>query len=66
VKLVKSGGQQYSELVLVVVLFCAWGAILLARMPGLYLSPFLAWEFHLTPAQVGMLGLALAISWAFS
>ena len=65
-KLVKSGGQQYSELVLVAVLFFAWGAIFLARMSGLYLSPFLAPEFHLTPPQCGLLGSALAISWAFS
>lgn len=65
-KSVSTGKQQNSELVLVAVLFLAWGAIFLARMSGLYLSPFLAPEFHLTPAQVGMLGSSLAISWAFS
>jgi predicted MFS family arabinose efflux permease len=63
---VNSKDQPKSDMTLVATLFWAWGAIFLARMSGLYLSPFITPEFHLTRAQVGMLGSALALSWAFS
>ncbi len=51
---------------MVVVLFFTWGAVFLARMSGLYLAPYIAPEFHLTHAQVGMLGSVVAITLAFS
>jgi MFS family permease len=54
------------ENMLVGILFCSWGTVFLDRMSQLYLAPYIAPEFHLTHAQVGMLASVLAITWAVS
>jgi len=63
---VSSTNQANRELRVVAVLFFTWGSVFLARMSGLYLAPYIALEFQLTHAQVGMLSSVLAITWAFS
>jgi predicted MFS family arabinose efflux permease len=54
------------ENILVTIMFFTWGTVFLDRMSGLYLAPFIAREFQLTEAQIGMLASALAITWAIS
>jgi MFS family permease len=54
------------EKTLIAILFFTWGTVFLDRMSQLYLSPFIAPEFHLTHQQVGALASALGIGWAFS
>jgi predicted MFS family arabinose efflux permease len=51
---------------LLVLFFCTWGTVFLARMSVLYLAPFIAPELHLSHAQVGLLASALAVAWAGS
>jgi predicted MFS family arabinose efflux permease len=57
--------RRYENL-LVTIMFFTWGTVFLDRMSGLYLAPFIAREFQLTEAQIGMLASALAITWAIS
>ena len=54
------------EKTLIGILFFTWGTVFLDRMSQLYLAPYIAPEFHLTHAQVGMLASVLAITWAMS
>jgi len=57
--------RRYENL-LVAIMFFTWGTVFLDRMSGLYLAPFIAREFQLTEAQIGMLASVLAITWAIS
>jgi predicted MFS family arabinose efflux permease len=63
---IRVNNDTHRENTLIVILFFTWGAVFLARMSGLYLAPYFAPEFHLTPARVGMLGSVVAITWACS
>jgi MFS family permease len=54
------------ENTLIVILFCSWGTLFLDRTALHSLAPYFVPEFHLTHQQVGMLGSALAITWALS
>ena len=49
-----------------ILFFCAWGTVFLARMSVLYLAPFIAPDLHLSHSQVGLLAATLAIAWAAS
>ena len=51
---------------MVILFFCTWGTVFLARMSVLYLAPFIAPDLHLSHSQVGLLAAALAIAWAAS
>lgn len=57
--------RRYENL-LVAIMFFTWGTVFLDRMSCLYLAPFIAREFQLNNAQIGMLASALAITWAIS
>lgn len=54
------------ENTLIAILFFTWGTVFLDRMSQMYLAPYFAPEFHLTPQQIGTLASALAITWAAS
>jgi len=54
------------ETTLVAILFFTWGTVFLDRTSQHYLAPFFAPEFHLNHEQIGLLGSAVAISWAIS
>lgn len=59
------GGRRY-ENTLIAIFFFTWGTVFLGRMSLMYLAPYFAPEFHLTPGQIGTLASALAITWAGS
>ncbi len=59
------GSRRY-ENTLIAVLFFAWGTVFLNRMSQMYLAPYFAPEFRLTPEQIGTLASAVAITWAAS
>jgi predicted MFS family arabinose efflux permease len=54
------------ENTLIAILFFTWGTVFLDRMSQMYLAPYFAPEFHLSPEQIGTLASALAITWAAS
>jgi MFS family permease len=54
------------ENTLVAILFFTWGTVFLDRTSQHYLAPFFGPEFHLTHQQIGLLGSAVAITWAIS
>lgn len=54
------------ERTLVAILFFTWGTVFLDRTSQHYLAPFFAPEFHLSHEQIGLLGSAVAITWAIS
>ena len=59
------GSRRY-ENTLIAILFFTWGTVFLGRMSQMYLAPYFAREFRLTPAQIGTLASAMAIMWAAS
>lgn len=59
-------GRRRYENTLIAILFFTWGTVFLDRMSQLYLAPYFAPEFHLTPEQIGTLASALAVTWAAS
>ncbi|HTT33927.1 MAG TPA: MFS transporter [Methylomirabilota bacterium] len=54
------------ENTLVAILFFSWGTVFLDRTSQHYLAPYFVPEFHLTTQQVGLLGSAVAVTWAVS
>ncbi len=54
------------ERAMVAIMFATWGLVFLDRMSVLYLAPYIARDFGLSDAQVGLLAGAVAISWAVS
>jgi MFS family permease len=54
------------ENTLVGILFFTWGTVFLDRTSQHYLAPYFAPEFHLSHQQIGLLGSAVAVSWALS
>jgi predicted MFS family arabinose efflux permease len=59
------GSRRY-ENTLIAILFFTWGTVFLDRMSQMYLAPYFAPEFHLSPKQIGTLASVLAITWAAS
>jgi MFS family permease len=54
------------ENTLVGILFFTWGTVFLDRTSQHYLAPYFVPEFHLSTQQVGLLGSAVAVTWAVS
>jgi len=54
------------ESTLVAILFFTWGTVFLDRTSQHYLAPYFVPEFHLSTQQVGLLGSAVAVTWAVS
>jgi MFS family permease len=54
------------ENTLLAILFFSWGTVFLDRTSQHYLAPYFAPEFHLNHQQIGMLGSAVAVTWALS
>lgn len=54
------------EKMLVAILFLTWGTVFLDRTSQHYLAPYFVPEFHLSTQQVGLLGSAVAVTWASS
>jgi sugar phosphate permease len=54
------------ELLLVTILFIAWGFVFLDRMALPFLSPYIKPDLKLTDAQIGNLNAVLALGWAAS
>ena len=59
-------GTRRYENSLIAILFFTWGTVFLDRMSQMYLAPYFAPEFHLTPEQIGTLASVLALTWAAS
>ena len=55
-----------NELLLVTILFIAWGFVFLDRMALPFLSPYIKPDLGLTDAQIGNLNAVLALGWASS
>jgi len=54
------------ENTLLAILFFTWGTVFLDRTSQHYLAPYFVPEFHLSAQQVGLLGSAVAVTWAVS
>src|SRR6516225_7434343 len=54
------------ENTLVAILFFTWGTVFLDRTSQHYLAPYFVPEFHLSTQQIGLLGSAVAVTWAIS
>src|SRR5260370_27263022 len=54
------------ENTLIAILFVTWGTVFLDRTSQHFLAPYFAPEFHLSHAQIGILGSVVAVCWAVS
>lgn len=54
------------EKTLLAILFFSWGTVFLDRTSQHFLAPYFAPEFQMNHQQIGMLGSAVAITWALS
>ena len=58
--------ERRHENTLVAILFFTWGTVFLDRTSQHYLAPYFVPEFHLSTQQIGLLGSAVAVTWAVS